>query len=232
MNIVVTGSNRGLGIELVKEAVRRGHKVWAGVRDTRACTGLREIAEGHPGMVEIVQLDVTNETEISSFARRLGEAGQTVHSLINNAAVVLGRSEGPLEQLELDRFAQSMDVNVFGPIRMVKHFSPLLEVKRSTIIHISSASGTLAKARAGDYPYAISKAALNMFTQEIHHLFEPKGIRVFAVHPGWLRTDMGGTEAPEEPVAAAPGIMNLAEGKKRSEGPYVFVDRDGHALPI
>ncbi|WJH33151.1 SDR family oxidoreductase [Paenibacillus sp. CC-CFT747] len=231
MNIVITGANRGLGLALVKEAAKRGHRLWAGLRDGSDSTALRSMAEERPGTIELVSLEVTDEAGVARLAERLKQEGQPVHSIINNAAVVQARGS-KLEDLALSEVQRTMDVNVYGPIRMVKHLLPLLPAEGGTIVNISSASGSFEKAYGGDYPYAISKAALNMFSQQLHRLLSPKGVRVYAVHPGWLRTDMGGSQAPNEPDVPASGILDLAEGRKPCEGPYVFVDHDGEALPI
>ncbi|QJD81975.1 SDR family oxidoreductase [Cohnella herbarum] len=232
MNIIITGANRGLGLMLVLEAAKRGHRVWAGVRDvsSQAAGSLINIAKQYTGMVEIVPLDVSDEVGIASLANRLRKEGRSIDSIINNAAVLIGR-ERSLEELDISELERTMDVNVYGPVRMVKHFMRLLPVGSSTIVNISSASGSFERAYGGDYSYAISKAALNLFSHQLHHLLEPKGIQIYAVHPGWLRTDMGGPQATNDPSMPAPGIIDLAEGKIKCEGAHVFVDHNGNALP-
>ncbi|QMV42862.1 SDR family oxidoreductase [Cohnella cholangitidis] len=231
MNLIITGANRGLGLMLVLEAAKRGHTVWAGVRKVSESGSLKDMARQYPGKIEIVPLDVTNEEGISSLAERLHKEGRSIDSIINNAAVLIGR-EHSLEELQIADLERTMDVNVYGPIRMVKHFMRLLPSHgSSTIVNVSSASGSFERAYGGDYSYAISKAALNLFSQQLHHLLEPKGSRVYAVHPGWLRTDMGGPQATNDPSMPAPGIIDLAEGKIECERANVFVDHNGKTLP-
>jgi NAD(P)-dependent dehydrogenase (short-subunit alcohol dehydrogenase family) len=233
MNIVITGANRGLGLMLALEAARRGHTVWAGVRDAspEAAVSLIDIAKQYPGKIEIVPLDVTNEEGIASLADRLHNEGRSIDSIINNAAVLIGR-EHSLEELKIADLERTMDVNVYGPIRMAKHLMRLLPSNGSgTIVNVSSASGSFERAYGGDYSYAISKAALNLFSHQLRHLLEPRGIRIYAVHPGWLKTDMGGPDATNDPSMPAPGIIDLAEGKIEREGANVFVDHNGKALP-
>ncbi|MGG4032935.1 SDR family NAD(P)-dependent oxidoreductase [Paenibacillus cisolokensis] len=166
MNIVITGANRGLGLALTEEALRRGHAVWAGVRDaSRPAERLAQLAERHPGKLEIAPLDVTKESEIASLAGRLREAGIVVRAIVNNAAILLGRGDA-LERLDIADLERTMDVNVYGPIRMAKHFLPLLPPDgEAAVVNVSSASGSFHRAYGGDYSYAISKAALNMFSR-------------------------------------------------------------------
>lgn len=230
MNIVITGANRGLGIELAAEAASRGHTVWAGVRNVNTADTLFDMSKKYPGKIQVVPLDVTDENDIAAFADRLERQGQIVDSIVNNAAVLVGREQG-LEELQIADLELTMNVNLYGPVRMVKHFLSLLPPNGGgTIVNISSASGSFEHAFGGDYAYGMSKASLNFFSQQLHRLLEPKGIQVYAVHPGWLKTDMGGPLAPSDPSEPAAGIIDLAEGKIKCESEYVFVNSNGQPL--
>lgn len=101
-------------------------------------------------------------------------------------------------------------------MRVVKHMLPLIGAgTQPVIMNISSEAGTIINAFSTNYPYSMSKTALNMFTERLRHYVQDQGITVYAVHPGWMKTDMGGEEAPSEPAAAAEGIYNIIEKRLR-----------------
>jgi NAD(P)-dependent dehydrogenase (short-subunit alcohol dehydrogenase family) len=233
MNIIITGANRGLGLAMTKEAVGRGHSVWAAMRgELAADSELSRLAASRPENLHIVKLDVTDEAAVAAAAAQLKEGRVALDALINNAAILRGRSAA-LTELDLADFEQTMDVNLYGPIRMMKHFLPLLTASGSaSVLNISSASGSFGKAYGGDYSYAISKAALNFFNRQLQRLLKDQSIKVFAVHPGWLRTDMGGQSAPADADEHAPALIDLAEGNLDDREQHILVDHLGNSMPI
>lgn len=232
MNILITGAGRGLGYELAAEALKRGHGVIAGVRrPDQEQTALSELALTYGAKLTVVALDVTDEAGIAALAARLKEQGQTLGAIINNAAVLTARNTS-IEELDLQDMLITMDINLYGPMRVVKHFLPLLTEPELSIINISSEAGSITNAYPGDYPYGISKTALNMFSQQLHVYVKERGIQVLSVHPGWMHTDMGGTEAPTSPRASAEGIINLIEQRTTSIGRFMFVDYTGKDMEI
>jgi len=152
---------------------------------------------------------------------------------VNNAAILLGRDQ-TIEEVDMQMMVESMDVNLYGPMRVVKHFLPLMRKSGSGfIMNISSEAGSFHRAYGKDYSYAISKAALNLFTQRLHVDLSSSGIRALAVHPGWMRTDMGGPSAHLDPMESAVAILDLIEGKQEAEiDPFAFVDYTGKSFPI
>lgn len=233
MNLLITGAGRGLGLQLAKLAVKRGHTVIACMRETaEASEGLLQLASEYGDMVRITRLNVTREEEAAQLAARLAEEGVKLHGIINNAAILLGR-EHSLEELPIHLVKLSFDVNVFGPIIVMKHLSPLLaDNAGSIVLNISSEAGSVALAYGGDYPYAMSKATVNMFSKQLKSALHKRGIRVFAVHPGWIRTDMGGQSAPLEAWESAESILNIAEGKTSIAEELVFIDYTGRSMPL
>ncbi len=234
MIIVITGANRGLGLSLATVAAEQGHTVVASVRsfasDMRGIDRLRQQAGER---IIPLELDVTDERSIREAAATVGERLGAVDCLINNAAVLLDRDK-PIEELELERLRASFEVNLFGAMMTVKHFLPLLRRgNRPVIVNVSSEAGSITNAYGGDYPYALTKAALNMFSQQLARGLAKEGMLVYAVHPGWMRTDMGGPKAPLDPLDSARGILKLATREKAVEpAPFVFVDYRGNAMPI
>lgn len=233
MNLLITGAGRGLGLQLTTLAVERGHAVVACVREaSEASEGLLRLASAHGDRVRIERLNVTREEEAERLAAKLADEGAELHGIINNAGILLGR-EHPIESLPLHLVKLTFDVNVFGPIVVAKHLAPLLaDDAGSVVLNISSEAGSVANAYGGDYPYAMSKATVNMFSKQLKSALHKRGIRVFAVHPGWIRTDMGGQSAPLEASASASGILDIAEGKTKIADELVFVDYSGREMPL
>jgi NAD(P)-dependent dehydrogenase (short-subunit alcohol dehydrogenase family) len=234
MKILITGAGRGLGYALAAEALERGHSVIAGVRNEGGRHGgLLELAGRHPGRVVIAGLDVADEPMIAGAASNLKRQGVVVDAIVNNAAILLAR-DASIENLDFGLMSQTMDINLYGPMRIVKHFLPLMSSGGARcIINISSEAGSFTNAYGGDYPYAISKAALNMFSRQLNKLLKDRDIPVYAVHPGWIKTEMGGERAPGDPVVSARGIMDLLERKTTAGiGDVVFIDYSGKAMPI
>lgn len=232
MNIIITGAGRGLGYELTAEALKRGHGVIAGVRrPDQDQTTLSQLAETYGDKLTVAALDVTDEAGIAALAASLQKQGRTLGAIINNAAVLSARDTS-IETLDFQDMLTTMDINLYGPMRVVKHFLPLLTESECSIINVSSEAGSITNAYPNDYPYGISKTALNMFSQQLHVYVKERGIQVLSVHPGWMHTDMGGAEAPTNPNQSAEGILDLIEKRTTPEGHFMFVDYTGKDMKI
>ncbi|WNS46791.1 SDR family oxidoreductase [Paenibacillus sp. MMS20-IR301] len=232
MNILITGAGRGLGVDLATAALERGHSVIAGVRQYPAeQTEISQLAADSGGRMTIVRLDVTDEDGIAALAADLKDAGRTLGVIINNAAVLNG-TDTLLEELDIEEMRTAMDINLYGPMRVVKHFLPLLTEPGASIINVSSEAGSITNAYPGSFPYTISKTALNMFSQKLHVTLQERGIHVLSVHPGWMFTDMGGAAAPTNPRTSADGILQLIEQRTMPEGRFMFVDYTGKDMEI
>lgn len=234
MNILITGASRGLGLALTEQALERGHTVAACVRDASFAGALARLAELHPGRLRIEQLDMTSEDDAERLAAKLKQDEFGLDALVNNAGVLLGRGDG-ISGVSLDDVRRTFEVNLFGPLIAAKHLTPLLRESKSgadIVINISSDAGTYAGAYGGDYPYALSKIALNMFSKQLNEELKLGGGRVLAVHPGWMRTDMGGDGAPLSAMESAQGIMSLIEGLTEVPDDVFFVDYAGRPMPL
>ncbi|KRE46593.1 SDR family oxidoreductase [Paenibacillus sp. Soil522] len=231
MNILITGANRGLGLALATEACERGHHVLAGVRGPdSAAEDLQELLAKFTGQLTILPLDVADENSVRYACEQLKSRIRSLDAIINSAAILLGRDQ-KLEQLDMEQVEQSFQTNLFGPIVVLKHFLPLLrQGERQSIINISSEAGSFAGAYGGDYSYALSKSALNMFSAQLRRELAPQGIVVHALHPGWIRTDMGGEQAPCDATVSAAGILNIIERKTEAEA--LFIDHQGAPMKV
>ncbi len=233
MRLIVTGAGKGLGFEIVGEALRRGHEVAAGIRSLETnVEALEDLQEGAPGKLTLLELDVDEEQSVAKAKEAMAARWGAVDALVNNAGVLLAR-EQPIERLEFAAVENTFRTNLYGPMKMVKHFLPLLKAgNRPLILNVSSEAGCLARAYGGDYPYALSKAALNHFTAQLRKELVPLGFGVFAMHPGWMRTPMGGNQAPGDPLDTARAILDLAEGKLEADTGAVMIGIDGMAMPL
>ena len=234
MNILITGANRGLGYEILVEALQRGHHIYAVLRNEQAAkqlTALMEQQRLDEGRITILLCDVTKEAEISQVALQLKRSNVQLHSIVNSAAILVGR-ETAIVDLDIDDVVNSFDVNLFGPMRIVKHMLHLLSQQESSIINISSEAGSITNAYAGDYPYSLSKCALNLFSEQLKRWLHAHDTHVWSIHPGWMRTDMGGSSAPLSPQQSAQGIVDIIERKVAIDSAFAFINYKGEAMQL
>ncbi|MBM7691660.1 NAD(P)-dependent dehydrogenase (short-subunit alcohol dehydrogenase family) [Peribacillus deserti] len=232
MKILITGAGRGLGLELARAGGDRGHTILAGLRDQTKAEGLTQLHNRFPGRIHPLSMEVTNEASIAESATKAMSEFGSIDVIINNAGVLVERDKR-IEDLDFAQLQFTMDVNLYGPMRVVKHFLPLLlKGQDQSIVNISSEAGSFHNAYGGDYPYAISKAALNMFSEQLKKYVKEKEINVYAIHPGWIKTDMGGDKAPGSPVETANNIMDIVEGKTSVKSDFAFIDHRGGSMAI
>ena len=214
--VLITGASRGIGLGLAERFMRGGYEVVAGAR--KPSPALTRLG------CRVVPLEVTDEGSVSAAAREL----RSLDVLINNAGVSLDRGRA-FEDLPLDAVLDTILTNSVAPMRVTRAFLPLLKKsERPVVVQLTSALGSISGAGGGYYGYRMSKAALNMF----HKAFSADypGIISLAVHPGWVKTDMGGEEAPVEVPQSADGIFALVE-KARQRDSGGFFDYQGKTLP-
>lgn len=220
-SVFITGAGRGLGLCLAKLFLEKGYKVFAG--QYKETGNLADLAgAGNPNL-HCVRIDVTDTESVELAAQEVGSLATGLDVLINNAAVC--ESEGSaLEGVDFNKVAGIMDVNTLGPLRVTKMFLPLLRRgKMKTIVNISSEAGSIESCwRKGMFGYSMSKAALNMQSRLLDNYLAGEGFRVKSIHPGWMRTDMGGKNADIEPEEAARGIFKIINnGDKKSKALYI-----------
>ena len=232
MRILITGTGKGLGYAAVREGLLRGHDVIAGSRNPeRDEEQLRELHSG-TGTLTIVPLDVTKENSIFQAKETIESEMDYIDVIVNNAGILIARDE-TIESLDFGDMEQTMVTNVYGPMKMIKHFLPLLRrSENACIINVSSESGCFTSAYGGDYPYAISKNALTFFSAQLKKALTPEGFNVISIHPGWIRTPMGGEQAPGDPEDTARGILDMIEGKVKLPDDAWMVDHKGQPMPF
>ena len=197
---LVTGTSRGIGAEIARQlAADHGFVVYAGARDP-------DDVEGAEGILPI-ELDVTDEDEIFAAAERVGSDIGHLDALVNNAGVY-GDPVGAADY-DIDRAHEVLEVNTFGPWRLIEAFLPLLQRSEAPrIVNVSSGAGQLSDMNGGRGAYRVSKAALNALTKTL--AWDESDIKINAMCPGWVRTDMGGSGAPKSVEEGADTAVWLA----------------------
>ena len=184
--VFITGADKGLGFSLVDRFLRDGFQVFAGAYTSG--DNLKKLVGQFPEKLILVGLDVTDLAFVQQAAQTVSASIPALDILINNAAVHLQKPVKPLEELDFadNHFQRTMDVNAFGPLRMVQQFLPLLEKgKRKLIANISSEAGSIGDCkRTAEYAYCMSKSALNMGSKILQNAIKPRGLKVLAIQPG------------------------------------------------
>jgi len=223
---LVTGANRGIGLALVGELLQRDFRVIAGVRDLASASKLRGLAS--TDQLLVVRLDVSNAGSVEQARDEAANWTDKLDLLFNNAAVLPEEGDERILRMNPEWFMESYRVNVVGAVRVVQDFLPLLQLARHPrILNISSRAGSIEDQHGWSYyAYGASKAALNMFTKSLANELRNDNISVVSVSPGWVRTDMGGEQAPLAAEDSAKSLVDFAR-KLDMQQTGTFVDRTG-----
>ncbi|MDG4881760.1 SDR family oxidoreductase [Mesorhizobium sp. WSM4884] len=228
-NVLVTGANKGIGLETARRLAALGFKVWLGARDSRRGEAAAETLRGDGFDVERLELDVTSDESVAAAARTLAERTSSLDVLVNNAGVATGyvdalgpdgRYERPPSRETIADIKAIYDVNVFGPVRVTQAFLPLLlAAPGARIVMLSSYLGSIARAvgtGVGESQspnvmgYGSSKTALNAITVAFARELAPRGIMVNAAAPGYTATDLNGHKGHRTVQQAAEIVVRLA----------------------
>ncbi len=223
-SVLITGSSGGIGLALAEEFACAGWQVFATARAPER-PELSALADKWENLA-VLALDVCDESTIAKAAERLG--GKPLEVLVNNAAVFPGEGHEPFESLDLDWFHQAFDTNVVGVARVTRAFLPhLRRSAHARIANISSGAGSLSeKEDFNYYPYSVSKAALNMLTRALAAEFRSTGIIITTISPGWVKTRMGGANAPLSPRESACSLFKTISSLTMDQSGK-FLGRDG-----
>ena len=191
MRTLVTGSNRGIGLEYVRQLLGRGDQVFAACRNPSAATELAQLKTTYGDKLSLVALDVSDADSVSAALEAVKSQTPALDLLINNAAINPGEEKlGTIKKADLMR---TFEVNVAGVMLVSQAFVDLLAQGDSPrLVQISSGAGSITQGGAGMYSYRVSKAALNMFNRVLYQDLQPLGIITVVLNPGWVITDMGG----------------------------------------
>lgn len=227
---LVTGANRGLGLEFVRQLLARGDYVIAACRHPGKAQALNVLAGEHPGRLKVLPLDLADPRSHAELAREVAlvSDGELLDLLINNAGVLRGGERfGAVAAADLET---SFRTNAAGPFLLTQALAAQL-ADGATVANISSEVGSITLRQEFRTPsYAMGKAAQNMATSLLAQALAPRHIKVVALHPGWVRTDMGGTQAAlsaQESVAGLLGVLHRLTAEDSGE----FFDWQGERLP-
>ena len=220
---VVTGANRGIGAEWVNQLLEKGWTVYAGYR--KNLDKLEHISDSN---LFIHQLDVQSNQSVVNFCNQVEGP---IDLLVNNAGVGDGRWQ-KLEDIDDKWSLDVLDINAIGPVRMVQAlYGKMSHDKLTKVAMISSLMGSIDDCKSGrSYAYRASKSALNMFTMAMKNEAKENNITFAILHPGWVKTDMGGSLAPVTMFESVDGMMKVLESQTL-ENSGRFIQFDGEILP-
>jgi len=225
---LVTGGNRGIGLGIVEGLLRQGFQVILGSRSLDSGRLAVDFLEDLSEKVDLMQLDVTDLSNIQKAAKYVRKNYKCLDVLVNNAGIV-GKNQKSMKEGDIDEVEMVMNTNYYGPMRMNKTFLPLLQKsEEGKIINISSGMGAFGDL-IGEYAaYRLSKAGLNAQTVLLSNDLVESKIKVFAVCPGWVRTEMGGAEANRSIEEGADTAVWLSSSSEAETGKFY---RDRNIVP-
>ncbi|MBA57281.1 MAG: short-chain dehydrogenase [Pseudomonadales bacterium] len=226
--VFITGASRGLGLEFSKQYLAAGHRVIATARNPEQSEGLQRLHQEYGDNLKTYALDVTSEPSRNKVSEAVGD--RVIHLLINNAGYY-GNSN-TLGKLDEAEWARVFHINCIAPIKMVELLrSNLVNAGSATVAMLSSKMGSMGdNTSGGSYIYRSSKAALNAASKSLSIDLAPEQIKVVALHPGWVLTEMGGPNALIDTTTSVSGMRKVIEGLKPTQSGD-FIAYDGTLLP-
>ena len=224
--VLITGANRGLGLEFARQYVADGWDVFASCRMPTTARELQALASG--GKLKVVPMDVTEAASVRNAAKLVGGP---LDLLINNAGTA-GTSGQTTGNVDYDNWLRVLEVNTLGAVRVLEAFADLIaRSERRLVVTITSGMGSLAdNTSGGSIAYRTSKAAVNMAMRSAAADLAARGITCVVINPGWVRTDMGGASAPLTPKQSIAGMRRLIAGLGPADSGKFF-NYDGREHP-
>lgn len=227
---VVTGGNRGIGFETCRQLAKQGMQVVLTSRDAEKGQQATEKLNREDLSVIYHPLSVTEADSVAMLATFLKDKCGRVDVLVNNAGVYLDGDDDSVFAAEVETLRQSMETNVYGPLRLAQAIAPMMQQQHyGRIVNVSSGMGQLSDMNGGSPGYRLSKTALNALTRILAAELEGTNVLVNSVCPGWVQTDMGGAGATRSPAQGADTIVWLATLPDDGVSGGFF--RDRHPIP-
>jgi NAD(P)-dependent dehydrogenase (short-subunit alcohol dehydrogenase family) len=229
--VLITGTGQGIGLEWARQEALDGSIVIATARDPKASPALLDLEKSSRGGIVVLPLDVTDDASVEAAARAVQERFGAIDELVNNAGTY-----GPRDDRRLgappEEVSRVLEVNAVGPYRVTRRFLPLLrQGKEVRVVFITSLMGSIGDGPGGgSYGYRMSKSALNMLGANLAHDLAEDRIVCLILHPGWVKTRMGGAQAP---LPIEPTVRDLRRTTMRSAMAEsgTFLDHTGEPLP-
>lgn len=229
MNILVTGANRGIGLEMVSYSAKQGWRVFACCRNPHNAESLFNIAKLSNGQISVHIADMQELSTIQALSYEL--RNDPIDILINNAGVY-GSDKNKFGTVDADSWLQAFQVNSIAPLKMVEAFAEQLAMgKRKLVACMSSKMGSMADNGYGNsYIYRSSKAALNAVVKSLSIDLESQGVTCVALHPGWVKTEMGGPDAEISTQECVDQLFTILS-RLTADDSGRFIDIDGSDIP-
>ena len=227
--VLITGANRGLGLEFARQYAAANWQVIAACRQPDLATELKDLAKQYP-QIQVEALDVADFAQIDALSSRL--SGQAIDLLINNAGVYGDAAGKGFGNLDYQTWQQTLTVNTMAPVKVTEAFLSQLEKGTDKlVVVISSLMGSISdNGSGGSLLYRSSKAGLNAVMKSLSIDVKPRQLGVLILHPGWVRTDMGGKNGLLDVEESVTGMRQQIEGFQFEQSGS-FVKYDGSLLP-
>jgi NAD(P)-dependent dehydrogenase (short-subunit alcohol dehydrogenase family) len=227
---LITGANRGIGLEFVRQYAADGWRVLACRRLPEKSTALNKLAAQSPELIKIHALDVADPAQIDQLGQAL--ATESIDLLLNNAGIYPDSDKNDFGHTDYAEWMQAFRINTMAPLKMAETFAPhIARSKQKTIVTITSKMGSISdNSSGGSYLYRSSKAAVNMVIKSLAIDLKPNGITAVVFHPGWVKTDMGGPSAMISAEKSVSGIRNMIAKLTLADSGKFFA-YDGAEIP-
>jgi NAD(P)-dependent dehydrogenase (short-subunit alcohol dehydrogenase family) len=227
---LITGANRGIGLEFCRQYAADGWRVLACSRYPEKSDALNKLAAGNPELIKVYALDVADHVEIDRLAHVL--ADESIDLLINNAGIYPDSDKNGFGHTDYAEWIQAFRINTMAPLKMAEAFAAqIARGEQKTIVTITSKMGSIAdNSGGGSYLYRSSKAAVNMVVKTMAIDLKSLGITAVVFHPGWVKTDMGGPNAMISAEQSVSGIRQVIRGLSPADSGKFF-GYDGQAIP-
>ncbi|HUW38228.1 MAG TPA: SDR family oxidoreductase [Rhodocyclaceae bacterium] len=227
-SVLIVGASRGLGLGLATEFVSRGWRVVASARQPGRAEALKTLALANPGKLEIEAVDIDRREQVVALSRRL--AGRSFDIVFVNAGI-MGPAHQRAEEATVEEVGQLFYTNAVAPVALARLFLDRIKPEGGVLAFMSSRLGSVAgNTEGGTELYRASKAALNSLTRGLAAELRERSIAVLSLHPGWVRTDMGGASAPLDVATSARGLIDVMIGRRGSRG-HDYLDYSGAKIP-
>lgn len=228
--VLITGANRGLGLEYTKQYVEAGSHVLACCRDPESAEDLLKLATNFKDLLSVHKLDVGDFSQVDLLAASL--EGQAIDVLINNAGIYPDSGSGVFSDVDYVAWLEAFRINSMAPFKVAQAFTPhLKQGKLKKLVNMTSKMGSIAdNTSGGSYLYRSSKTALNMITKSLSIDLAKDGITALVLHPGWVLTDMGGPNALITTAQSISGLRQVIERATLADAGK-FYAYDGQEIP-
>lgn len=226
--VLITGANRGIGLKLTEQFALDEWQVIACCRNPHEAEQLQALANGYPA-IEIHALDVTNYSQMAALAEKL--SGRPIDILLSNAGIFGSKGVG-FGDVDAKEFRQVLEVNTIAPLMLVQNFVDHVAASQKKLVAvISSKVGSIAdNSGGGIYAYRSSKTAVNQVVKCLSIDLADRGISVISLHPGWVKTDMGGPNAEITTDQSVSGLKDILQSADLHQSGQ-FIEYDGNNIP-